>query len=82
MPKHISPREREVVRLAPLGCTVPGMAKILGIAESTAENTKHRAMIKLGCNKAALLTRLALRMKITTLSDKLTPAEKRKAGWE
>jgi len=35
---------------------------------------------KLRCNKAALLTRLALRHRITTLSDKLTPAEMRKAG--
>ena len=37
-------------------------------------------MAKLGTDKAALLTRLALKMRITSMKDKLTPAEKRKAG--
>jgi hypothetical protein len=37
-------------------------------------------MKKLGTDKAALLTRLALKMRITSMKDKLTPAEKRKSG--
>jgi len=38
-------------------------------------------MAKLGTDKATLLTRLALKLKkVTTMFDKLTPAEKRKSG--
>jgi len=37
-------------------------------------------MAKLGTDKAALLTRLAIKLKITSLSDALTTAEKRRSG--
>jgi hypothetical protein len=37
-------------------------------------------MAKLGTDKAALLTRLAIQLKVTTMTDKLTPAEKKKSG--
>jgi len=37
-------------------------------------------MARLGTDKLALLTRLAIKMRITSLSDKLTLAEKRKSG--
>ncbi len=37
-------------------------------------------MAKLGTDKAALLTRLALKLKITDQNDKLTAAEQRKSG--
>jgi len=76
----LTPREQEVVRLASLGCTDNEAAKILKLAPSTVTNHKARAMMKLGTDKAALLTRLALKMKITSMNDTLTPAEKRRSG--
>ena len=80
MASELTPREKEVVRLASLGCTVGEAAKILKLAPSTVDNHKARAMGKLGTDKAALLTRLALKLKITNMNDKLTTAEKRKSG--
>ncbi|MGI6418358.1 MAG: response regulator transcription factor [Thermoguttaceae bacterium] len=80
MASELTPREREVVRLASLGCTVHEAAKILKLAPSTVDNHKARAMAKLGTDKAALLTRLAIKLKITSVNDVLTDAEKRKSG--
>ena len=80
MASELTPREREVVRLASLGCTVHEAAKILKLAPSTVDNHKARAMAKLGMDKAALLTRLAIKLKITNVNDVLTDAEKRKSG--
>jgi DNA-binding CsgD family transcriptional regulator len=83
---ELTVREKEVVRLITLGCTTAEMGRILGISESTADNTRTRAMKRLGVTKAALLTRVALQHGITTAADKLTPTEKRKGritsdGW-
>lgn len=80
MATELSPREKEVVRLASLGCTCEEIGKILKLAKSTADNHKARAMRKLGTDKTALLTRLAIKLKITNVNDKLTPSEKRKSG--
>jgi DNA-binding CsgD family transcriptional regulator len=80
MASALTPREKDVVRLASLGCTVHESAKILKLAPSTVDNHKARAMAKLGTDKAALLTRLAIELKVTSMTDKLTPAEKRKSG--
>ncbi len=80
MASALTPREKEVVRLASLGCTVHESARILKLAPSTIDNHKARAMSKLGTDKTALLTRLALTLKVTNMNDKLTPAEKRKSG--
>lgn len=80
MKTSLSPRETEIVRLASLGCTSEEIGKILKLAKSTADNHKARAMAKLGTDKTALLTRLALKLKISSMSDKLTPAEKKKCG--
>lgn len=80
MTVKLTPREIEVVRLASLGCTVQEAAKILKLAPNTVVNHKARAMAKLGADKTALLTRLAIKLKITTLNDTLTAAEKRKSG--
>ena len=80
MASELTAREREVVRLASLGCTGIETGKILKIAPSTVTNHKANAMRKLGTDKAALLTRLAIKMKITSGNEKLTPAEKRKSG--
>jgi len=80
MASELTPRETQVVRLTSLGCTGEEIAKILKLAVPTVVNHKARAMAKLGTDKAALLTRLALKHKVTNMSDKLTPAEKRKSG--
>lgn len=79
-PGRFSERETEVVRLVSLGCTIEEAARILKLSPNTVDNHKTRAMAKLGVDKAALLTRIALKRKITTLGDRLTPAEKRRSG--
>ena len=76
----LTKRHREVVRLLSLGCTVNEAAKILRLAPSTVDNHKTAAMKRLGTDKLALLTRLALKHRITTMKDKLTPKEKRLSG--
>lgn len=76
----LTPREKEVVRLVSLGCTVKEVAAILKLSPSTVDNHKWRAMRKLGTDKIALVTRLAIKLRISKLGDKLTPAEKRRSG--
>lgn len=73
-------REREVVRLISLGCTVGEAARILRISRNTVDNHKWQAMAKLGVNKTALLTRVAIRSRITSLRDSLNAMEKRRCG--
>jgi len=80
MSPQLTERETEVVRLVSLGCTVKEAAAILKLAPSTVDNHKARAMAKLGTDKIALVTRLALKMRISNMKDKLTPAEKRRSG--
>jgi DNA-binding NarL/FixJ family response regulator len=80
MPVKLTKREREVVRLLSLGCSVNQAAAILKLAPSTVDNHKTRAMGKLGTDKLALVTRLAIKMRISTMRDKLTLTEKRRSG--
>jgi two-component system, NarL family, response regulator NreC len=80
MSPQLTERETEVVRLVSLGCTVKEAAAVLKLAPSTVDNHKARAMAKLGTDKVALVTRLALKMRITSMKDQLTPAEKRRSG--
>ena len=80
MAVHLTERQQEVVRLLSLGCTVKEAAKVLKLSPSTVDNHKSAAMARMGTDKLALLTRLAIKMRITSLSDKLTTAEKRKSG--
>lgn len=80
MRQMITPRQTEVVRLATLGCTSEEIAAILDLAISTVDNHKAAAMKSLGTDKATLLVRLAIKHKITSINDELTPAEKRKSG--
>jgi len=80
MSVQLTERQKEVVRLLSLGCTVKEAAKILKLSPSTVDNHKSAAMGRLGTDKLALLTRLAIKMRITSMSDKLTPAERRKSG--
>jgi len=80
MSHPLTPREAQVVRLVSLGCTVPEAAAILKLAPSTVDNHKSRAMAKLGTDKVALLTRLAILNRISSLKDRLTALEKRRSG--
>lgn len=81
MSEHgLTPRQVEIVRLLSLGCTVKETAKLLGLAPSTVDNHKSRAMEILGTDKVVLLARLAMWYGITTPEETLTPAEKRKSG--
>jgi DNA-binding NarL/FixJ family response regulator len=80
MSVNLTEREQEVVRLISLGCTVKEAAKVLKLAPSTVDNHKSRAMAKLGTDKVALVTRLALKFRITTMKDQLTAMEKRRSG--
>ena len=80
MAVQLTKRHREVARLLSLGCTVAEAAKILKLSPSTVDNHKTAAMARLGTDKLALLTRLALKLRITSLKDKLAPREKRPSG--
>jgi len=80
MPVKLTKREKEVVRLLSLGCSVNQAAAILKLAPSTVDNHKTRAMGKLGTDKLALLTRLAIKTRVSTMRDKLTLGEKRRSG--
>lgn len=70
----------EVVRLLSLGCTVKEAAAILKLSPSTVDNHKSAAMARMGTDKLALVTRLALKNRITSMKDKLTAVEKRRSG--
>ncbi len=76
--RDLTPRLREVVRLISLGCTVIETAAILGIDPSTVDNHRQAAYYTLGVSKATHLTRIAIKYRISSLSDELTRSEKRK----
>ncbi len=80
MKNPLTPRQTEVVRLVSLGCSTVEIANILGLAVSTADNHKATAMKLLGTDKSTLVTRLAIKYKITSANETLTAAEKRKSG--
>jgi len=80
MSEKLTERETQVVRLVSLGCNIEEIGRILKIAANTVDNHKARAMAKLGTDKAALLTRIALERRITSMKDRLTAAEKRRRG--
>jgi len=77
---QLTERETQVVRLVSLGCTLVEAANILDLSTNTVDNHKANAMAKLGTDKAALLTRVALKRRITTMKDRLTATEKRRSG--
>ena len=77
---NLTPRERQIVRLLSLGCTTKEAAAILKLAPSTVDNHKLRAMTRLGVNKLALLTRMAIKEGVSPLKDRLTALEKRRSG--
>jgi DNA-binding CsgD family transcriptional regulator len=74
----LSPRQRQIVRLTSLGCTSHEIAAVLGMSRWTVENHQFQAKERLGVSKAALLTRVAIKYKISPLNDELSKAELRK----
>jgi DNA-binding NarL/FixJ family response regulator len=80
MSARLTERQIEVVRLLSLGCTVKEAAKILRLSPSTVDNHKSAAMARFGTDKLALLTRLAIQNKLTSMRDRLTASEQRKSG--
>jgi DNA-binding NarL/FixJ family response regulator len=76
----LTERQSEIVRLISLGCTNEEIACILDLSPATVDNHRARAMKSLGTDKAALVTRLAIKMRITSMKDQLTRSEKRKSG--
>jgi DNA-binding CsgD family transcriptional regulator len=74
----LSPRQREIVRLTSLGCTSHEIANILGMSRWTVENHQFQAKERLGVSKAAVLTRIAIKYKISPLDDALSAAEQKK----
>lgn len=80
MKPYLTPRQEEIVRLISLGCTNHEIADILDLSPSTVDNHRSRAMESLGTDKAALLTRLAIKHRFSSSTDKLTRTEKRRSG--
>ncbi len=76
----LSPRQRQIVRLTSLGCTSHEIATILGMSRWTVENHQFQAKERLGVSKAAVLTRIAIKFKISPLDDALSRSEERKLG--
>lgn len=74
----LSPRQRQIVRLTSLGCTSHEIATILGMSRWTVENHQFQAKERLGVSKAAVLTRVAIKYKISPLNDELSRGEQRK----
>jgi DNA-binding CsgD family transcriptional regulator len=74
----LSPRQRQIVRLTSLGCTSHEIATILAMSRWTVENHQFQAKERLGVSKAAVLTRIAIKYKISPLNDKLSRTEERK----
>ena len=77
---RLTPRQREVVRLASLGCTITEIAAILDVAPSTVDNHRSRAMHVLAIDRAATLTRVAIKYKVSSIDDELSPLEQRRSG--
>jgi DNA-binding NarL/FixJ family response regulator len=73
----LTPRQREVVRLISLGCTVKEAAGVLDLAPNTVDNHRTRAMKVLDVDRATLLTRVAIKYGVSGLNDKLSAAEER-----
>ena len=68
-------REREVLRLLSLGCSVREAATLLALACSTVDNYKSTVMRKLGIRKNVLLTRFAIKSGISGIDDELSLSE-------
>jgi DNA-binding CsgD family transcriptional regulator len=72
---NLTNRQREVIRLTSLGCTIEEIAAILGVSCNTVDNHRSRAMSQLGIHRLAILTRYEIQHGISPLDDQLTPVE-------
>jgi DNA-binding NarL/FixJ family response regulator len=77
---RLTPRQRQVVRLVSLGCTIEDMAAVLDLAPGTIDNHRSSAMKALAVNRIGVLTRVAIKHRVSSLNDQLTASEKRKIG--
>jgi DNA-binding CsgD family transcriptional regulator len=76
----LTERHRQVVRLVSLGCTINEIAEILDLSPNTIDNHRLRAMKILGVDRATILTRVAIKYRISPMGDQLTRSERRKSG--
>jgi len=76
----LTPRHREILRLISLGCTNNEMADVLGLSPATVDNHRSELMRRLGVDKSAILARIAIKHRISSMKDQLTAGEKRKSG--
>ena len=61
MPKALTMREREVLKLVAMGKRNREIGQILHISESTVEDYRCRAMLKLNLNSVVEVVRYAVR---------------------
>jgi hypothetical protein len=54
------------------------MAAVIGIQLRTIDNHKNSAYFALGVSKSAVVTRIAIKHRISSLNDQLTRTEKRR----
>lgn len=80
--RPLTVRQKKVIRLVSLGCSVRDVGQILGISPSTADNHKSKAMARLGIAKIAVLTRYAISSRISSLDDRLTAEELELLGYD
>ena len=73
--RDLTLRQREVVRLVSLGCTLSEIATILDLKPNTIDVNKKSAMQTLGVSKTATLTRLAIKYRISPLEDSAADGE-------
>jgi DNA-binding NarL/FixJ family response regulator len=66
----LTAREREVLQLVAAGLANKEVGHRLGISVKTAENHRHRLMVKLGARNAADLTRVAFELGLVITEDR------------
>jgi DNA-binding NarL/FixJ family response regulator len=66
-PKHLTPRERQIVKLVAEGNTNKRIALILNVSIKTVETHRSAAMRKLGAKSSADLTLYAARNNLVEL---------------
>lgn len=76
----LTPQQCQIVRLISLGCMSQEIAKMLGINRVAVESSRAKAKERLGVGKSALLTRIAIKYRLSPLGDELTKAELKKLG--
>jgi DNA-binding CsgD family transcriptional regulator len=73
--QSLTGRQRQVLRLTALGCTIDETARILNISHGTVDNHRARIMKQLGIRRNVLLARFAIEQGISPLDDALTAQE-------